>query len=117
MSESPHRKSLPPGGGIFFDLSLRIRLIARLVTDRRVHPLLKVMPAFGLIYMLVPDLLVGPFDDAALLWVSTTLFVELCPPEVVEEHTRRLMGEEPPDPPKKSGGEDVVDGEYRILDD
>jgi hypothetical protein len=35
---------------------------------------------------------IGPLDDAAIIWLATYLFVELCPPEVVDEHTRALQG-------------------------
>lgn len=125
MSKSP-RNALPPGSGLFNGISFQVRLIARLMADSRVSPLIKILPAFSLLYMVFPDLLPGPIDDAALLWVGTYLFEELCPPDVVEEHRRKLAGEplndEPPAPPPPSSQsgrpprDDVIDAEYRDLD-
>jgi uncharacterized membrane protein YkvA (DUF1232 family) len=30
--------------------------------------------------------IIGALDDAAILWLGTSLFVSLCPEEVVQEH-------------------------------
>ena len=46
-------------------------------------------------------------DDAAILWLGSYLFTELCPPEVVEEHMKALAGNMKPD----DANGDVVDGE------
>lgn len=66
----------------------QIRLIGHLMADRRVSPFLKLMPVAGIIYWIVPtDLMPGlPFDDAAVLYLTGTLFLELCPQNVVQEH-------------------------------
>ncbi len=117
-NQSPNRKSLMRSGGFFQDLTNRFRLISRLIMDERVNPLIKILPVATLIYVVSPiDLLsVNPIDDAFVIWIGTTLFVELCPPEVVQEHltslTRRVMPDEWKDgqPPVQDG--DVVDGEY-----
>jgi uncharacterized membrane protein YkvA (DUF1232 family) len=73
-------------GGFFHDLSLRVRLILRLMADRRVSFFLKLLPIGTLLYMVVPDIFPGPLDDAAVIWLGTTLFVELCPQDIVQEH-------------------------------
>ena len=80
MPEKPGRKIiLPPGGGVFQDLTLRVKLILRLIGDGRVNVLLKLLPIGSLVYLVLPDLAVGPIDDAAIIWLATYLFVELCP--------------------------------------
>src|SRR4030042_3501321 len=91
MSEKPNRNIIPsPGGSVFQGLSMRLKLIMRLIGDGRVNPLLKILPVGSLVYFLVPDIAPGPIDDAAIIWLATYLFVELCPPDVVQEHLEAL---------------------------
>jgi uncharacterized membrane protein YkvA (DUF1232 family) len=118
MAENPNRKMVERSGGFFQDLTNRFRLISRLIMDERVNPLIKILPVATLVYVVSPiDLLsVNPIDDASIIWIGTTLFVELCPPEVVQEHLHKLAGRIMPDqwkggvPPTQEG--DVVDGEF-----
>jgi uncharacterized membrane protein YkvA (DUF1232 family) len=83
----------------FQDLIQRLRLILRLMGDKRVNFLLKLLPIAAAIYVISPvDLIpaavvpiIGALDDAAVIWLGTTLFVSLCPDEVVQEHTNALQ--------------------------
>lgn len=85
--------------GFFQDLVLRIKLILRLIGDRRVHFLVKLLPIAAAIYVVSPvDLIpgavipfIGALDDAAVIWLGTTLFMALCPDDVVQEHTNILQ--------------------------
>jgi uncharacterized membrane protein YkvA (DUF1232 family) len=85
--------------GFFQDLILRGKLILRLMGDKRVNFLLKILPVGGLIYLLSPiDLLpdialpvIGYVDDAVVIWLCMTLFVALCPDAVVQEHLKALQ--------------------------
>jgi hypothetical protein len=108
-------RSLVPKTNVFQEAATRIKLIVRLMGDRRVSPLVKLLPVGALAYWLIPDIAPGPIDDALLLWLGAYLFVELCPPEIVKEHMHVLAGtidgewhevspEEPGqlDPPKAS---------------
>jgi hypothetical protein len=36
--------------------------------------------------------IIGVVDDAALLWLGSYVFTELCPPAVVAEHMKELAG-------------------------
>jgi hypothetical protein len=91
MSEKPNRKIvIPQSEGFFQGLSLRFKLILRLLGDSRVSPILKVLPIGSLVYLVMPDIAPGPIDDAAVIWLATYLFVELCPPAVVQEHLEAL---------------------------
>lgn len=92
-NSNPGRKISSRPAGFFLDLANRFRLIGRLMMDSRVNPLLKILPVGTLIYVVSPiDLLpINPVDDAFIIWAGTTLFVELCPPDVVDEHTQQLQ--------------------------
>jgi uncharacterized membrane protein YkvA (DUF1232 family) len=89
---------IPPQGGMVRDFILRVKLILRLVGDKRVNPWLKLIPIAGLIYLispidLIPDIafpIIGELDDVAVLWITNYFFVELCPPEIVSEHLKAL---------------------------
>ena len=52
---------------------------------------------------MIPDFLPGPIDDAFPVWLGTSMFVELCPVNVVQEHMDDLT--------------QVVDGEWHDLDE
>lgn len=114
MAEDPNSKLVPASGGIFNDLAARIKLIVRLMADSRVSPLLKLLPIGSLLYFFVPDLAIGPIDDVAVVWLGSYLFVELCPPEVVEEHLAALRSQPLPGQPHdiSSSTGDVIEGEY-----
>ena len=84
--------------GFFQDLIQRAKLIGRLMGDKRVNFFLKVLPVAAILYLVSPiDLapglalpVIGALDDAAVLWLGTSLFVALCPEEVVQEHLASL---------------------------
>jgi len=100
------------------NLITRARLILRLLRDPRVHPLLKVIPIFTLAYLFIPDLVIGPLDDAAVVWLGMSIFVELCPPEVVAEHWRALVeGIASSSPAASENSPEIVEGEYREIED
>lgn len=103
MTEPSNGPIVPRPSGLFNQVGQRVKLIVRLLKDPRVSPLLKLLPLGSLVYLLVPDLAPGPLDDAAIIWIGAYLFVELCPPHIVQEHMDEL--------------EAVIDGEWRDLDD
>jgi len=67
-------------------------LAARLFLDTRVPAVLKLFTLVGALLIISPvDLLgdipvLGPIDDLGLLMLLVTLFVRLCPPNIVREH-------------------------------
>ncbi|MBN2003239.1 MAG: DUF1232 domain-containing protein [Anaerolineae bacterium] len=70
----------------------QFRLAWRLLLDGRVPSLTKIVPLLTALYVLspvdlVPDLALGlgQLDDLAIFLVGLRLFVELCPPDLVEE--------------------------------
>ncbi|HUE97898.1 MAG TPA: YkvA family protein [Anaerolineales bacterium] len=96
MTERKNSKLVPAQGGLTRDFVNRLKLIFRLMGDSRVSPLVKLIPVGALAYLISPiDLIMGipgvaALDDAAILWFGSNLFVELCPPEVVQEHMQAL---------------------------
>lgn len=99
--------------GFLGELSIRVRLVLRLMADKRVSPFVKILPVFSLVYLLIPDLVIGPLDDAAVIGIAFTVFVELCPPGVVEEHMRALRGQNKSTPASTPDEEDILEGEFR----
>ncbi|GAB4498190.1 MAG: hypothetical protein OHK003_09420 [Anaerolineales bacterium] len=106
---------VPQQGGVVRNLVNQLKLIFRLLGDKRVSFLAKLVPMGAFAYLLMPaDLapnvvlpVIGMVDDAAILWLGTYIFTELCPPEVVEEHMKALAGNMKP----SDANDDVVDGE------
>jgi uncharacterized membrane protein YkvA (DUF1232 family) len=105
-----------PDTGLLIDLLRQIKLIWRLLKDRRVPLWMKAIPFLSLGYLLVPTDLVpdvllglGQLDDMAVLALGAKLFTELVPEEVVQEHREELAAEE--------HGWTVVEGEAEQLDD
>jgi hypothetical protein len=117
MSNDKDIKNSPPSGGLLTDLVLRVKLILRLMADPRISPWLKVLPLGSALYFLVPDILPGPIDDVAIVWLGTYLFIEMCPQEIVQEHLEMIQPVVPgtwreTNPDEQNTGP-VVDGEIR----
>jgi uncharacterized membrane protein YkvA (DUF1232 family) len=106
---------VPQQGGVVRNLVNNLKLIFRLIGDKRVSFLAKLVPLGAFAYLLMPaDIapnvvlpVIGMVDDAAILWLGTYIFTELCPPEVVAEHMKALAGNMSPN----DTNDDVVDGE------
>ncbi len=104
-------------GGMTRDVVNRLKLIFKLMGDSRVSPLVKLIPVGALVYLVSPiDVIMGipglaALDDAAVLWLGSNLFIELCPPEVVQEYMDALGGHLTDD----SG--DIVDADATDLND
>jgi hypothetical protein len=114
MPEDKNRKIIPVQGGVFNDLSVHIKLIFRLMGDSRVSPFLKLLPIGSALYFIIPDLAIGPLDDVAVIWLGTYLFVELCPPDIVEEHRAALRNQPLPGEWRDSDNppDEIIEGEY-----
>ncbi len=102
MSDPSPKKIVPRDPGFFDNLTLQVKLILRLLADRRVSPLLKLLPIGALIYMIIPEGF-PVIDDAVVIWLGSALFIELCPQEIVKEHRDALTS--------------VVEGEWREVEE
>jgi hypothetical protein len=122
----PKNKQITPvDGGFFRDVANQIKLIFRLMADPRVNPLVKLLPIGSLIYLIFPDFFpLNPIDDAVIVGLGTYMFVELCPPEIVQEHKdalKQVVSGTWRDPVENAtqkddidfGEADVVEGEFR----
>ena len=127
MSQNQEKKIVKSEGGFFNELMVRIKLVIRLMGDSRVNMLYKTIPVASLIYLVVPTDLIPliPIDDALVVWLATYLFVELAPPDVVQEHMdelRRVVQigwEDAPNQPAadKPANDDIVDAEFKEIQD
>lgn len=92
MPEKKRRIVPSSGGNIIQGLSDYIRLVLRLMGDARVSPWLKILPIGTLVYLINPIDLPTPIDDAGVITLGLYMFVEMCPPDVVEEHRQAIRG-------------------------
>ena len=95
--KKPSNFIVPQQGGMVRNVLNQLKLIFRLMGDSRVNIFAKLVPIGALAYLIwpwdaVPIPFIGAVDDAALLWLGSYIFTELCPPAVVEEHMKELAG-------------------------
>jgi uncharacterized membrane protein YkvA (DUF1232 family) len=116
MTDNRRKLITNPQGGLMKSFVKQLKLIGRLMGDNRVSAFVKVLPIAALAYLISPvDLapgvvfpVIGALDDAAIMWIGSTLFVQLCPDTVVKEHMDDLD--------MISGdSDDVVDAESRDI--
>ena len=120
MSEKPDRfldKSTKDDQRYFGGIFNNLRLILRLLKDRRISFLLKLLPIGALVYLIIPiDFLpINPLDDAVVLWLGGTLFIELCPDDIVAEHRRALAQSSDGVGVVERKPSDVVDAEFKDV--
>lgn len=119
MSNNRRQLIANPQGGLMRNFVKQLKLIGRLMSDSRVSPFVKVLPIAALAYLISPvDLapgvvfpVIGALDDAAVLWIGSTLFVQLCPDNVVKEHMDDL------DMIASGDSDDIVDAESNDVND
>lgn len=126
------------------DLWQNIQLAWRLMLDPRVSMVSKALvPILGLLYLVVPvDVIpdvvpgLGQLDDVAVMLLLMRLFISLAPADVVDQVRATMSGQASMGSQAGVGGqaggsqragdrgggnpagrEDVVDADYRILDD
>lgn len=92
MSNPSSKKITPTNPGFIKDLVMKAKLVLKLMGDKRVNPLVKLIPIGSVLYLVFPaDFMpIIPLDDIAVLGVGMYLFIELCPSYVVEEHLTNL---------------------------
>ncbi|HCC78202.1 MAG: hypothetical protein A2X25_04635 [Chloroflexi bacterium GWB2_49_20] len=125
MSNNSQNKNMVPSqnGGLIKDFIRHIKLIWLLMTDKRVNIFLKLLPITSLVYLVSPiDLVsglalpvIGALDDAAIVWIGTSLFISLCPEYVVEEHVLSLEKVITTTWKDVPGEDEVVDAEARDI--
>lgn len=114
MPNSPRK--IVPSSGFLQELAIRIKLILRLMGDRRVNPFLKILPVASLLYIINPIDVPGPIDDAAVVGLGMYLFLEMCPADVVEEHMKQLRRVNLEGQKNQADPADIVDAEFHEED-
>lgn len=104
-------------GGLLTAIQDRCWLIVRLMLDWRINIFLKLIPIAGIVYVISPFDFPGPLDDIVVLLFSLFLFVELCPPKIVQQHLDHIRGVNTDIPPSTHQSDDIIDAEFKILDD
>jgi uncharacterized membrane protein YkvA (DUF1232 family) len=130
MAEEKHNLLGPyiPQGNIIREVVQQVKLAYNLMLDPRVHPVTKLIPIAAVAYLfmpldVIPDVAIGlgQLDDLAILMLGLRTFFEFAPPEVVQEHLKRIaqamhwnVSGNPAagEPPKAD--DDVVDGSYKV---
>lgn len=111
------KKTSKMDANIINSMLMQIKLILRLMADTRVSGFIKMLPIASLFYLILPIdfipgglmTIIGAADDVAVMWFGFTLFLELCPADIVDEHVAELTGRV-----VSATAGDVVEGE--ILD-
>ena len=110
MADKKSKNITVSQGGVMRNIVVQIKLVLKLLGDSRVPFWAKLIPFGTLIYLVSPvDFIMGipgiaALDDAAIVWFGTNLFVELCPPDVVQEHKAALQS-------NLDDTDDVIDAE------
>ena len=99
-----------------------LRLVWRLLADSRVPIFPKLIILAAAIYVispidLIPDLILGlgQLDDLGIAMLAIGVFIQLCPPAIVDEHRRAIAAEsggsvKPPD-------DETIEGSFRVMSD
>ncbi len=74
-----------------------VRVFWRLMGDRRVSTLTKLVPLLGLLLLITPPALeldlvpiIGELDWLLVGYLTLKLFIWMCPPDVVREHVAQV---------------------------
>jgi len=119
MTNEEQKPDIQQAAGFLSEIFRQGALIWQLMRSGDVPSWIKFIPPLAILYLLspidiVPDpiLGLGQLDDVAVLLLSVKLFVELCPPGVVQRMRDELGGSTPPQP-----DQEVVDASYRVIDE
>ncbi len=99
-----------------------LRLVWRLLWDSRVPLFPKLIILAAAIYVispvdLIPDVILGlgQLDDIGISLLAIGVFIQLCPPALVDEHRRAIAAES--GTPVKPPDEETIDGSFRVVSD
>ncbi len=131
MNDRSKESVSPVNLGVLADIVRQARLIWRLMLDSRVPTWTKLILPASLVYVvspidLIPDVIpvLGQLDDLAIIILGAKMFIDLCPPPIVQEHLQALSGESTWRVEPGQGGtyarsarDDVVDASYEVKKD
>ena len=103
--------------GFLSGILKQLRLVWLLMQDGRVPLWMKSVVPLSLLYLVspidfIPDVILGlgQLDDLGIILLGMTLFVKLCPPNVVEYYRHQLEYGPESEP-------EAVDTTYRVVDE
>jgi len=115
--------------GILAEIVKNIKLIWRLLNDRRISPWPKMIVPAALLYLLfpvdiIPDIApgLGQLDDIAVILLGLKFFVEMCPSEIVRQHLDELASVASPwrvveeDEPPEAKPPRCLEAPYQMVD-
>ena len=101
-----------------FALFKRLRLVWLLFKDKGVPLWAKSVLPMSLLYLIspvdfVPDVMLGfgQLDDLGVILLGMTLFVKLCPPDIVQYYVNQLEYGD------LYNDDETVDSTYRVIDE
>jgi uncharacterized membrane protein YkvA (DUF1232 family) len=112
----------PQNVGAVTQMLRTLRLVWRLLGDSRVPIFPKLIILAAAIYVispvdLIPDLILGlgQLDDLGIAMLAIGVFIQLCPPTLVDEHRRTIAAEsggtvKPPD-------DETIEGSFHVMSD
>ena len=112
----------PQNVGAVTQMLRTLRLVWRLLADSRVPIFPKLIILAAAIYVispvdLIPDLILGlgQLDDLGVAMLAIGVFIQLCPPALVDEHRRAIAAEsggttKPPD-------DETIEGSFHVMSD
>lgn len=89
MADQNRFKKMTENTSFLKSLGTELRLILKLMGDRRVPFWLKLIPLATVVYFFIPEPI--PFvDDFVVMSIGVYAFLEMCPDEIVEEYRMQL---------------------------
>lgn len=99
-----------------------LRLVWRLLWDPRVPLFPKLIILAAGIYVispvdLIPDVILGlgQLDDIGISLLAIGVFIQMCPPALVDEHRRAIAAES--GKPARPSDEETIEGSFRVMSD
>jgi uncharacterized membrane protein YkvA (DUF1232 family) len=108
--------------GAIAQLLRTLRLVWRLLRDPRVPLFPKLIILAAAVYVIspvdmIPDLVLGlgQLDDIGVAMLAVGVFIQLCPPALVDEHRRAIAAES--GRPAKPSDDETIEGSFRVMSD
>lgn len=120
METSFDHRTPDPHGDTELKMTNLLKLVFRLMLDRRIPLGLKLILPVAAIYLIspldiVPDILpvLGRVDDILVILIALAIFLGMAPRKIVAEHLRGA----PVNSQSRNSKCKVIDGQYRSIDD
>jgi uncharacterized membrane protein YkvA (DUF1232 family) len=115
-----NKKQMGPDPSFLSGLIKQLQLVWLLFKDKRVSLWTKLILPLSLLYLIspidfLPDVIVGlgQLDDLSIVLLGLTLFVKLCPPQIVNSYRDQL--EYGDDVSLPSEADKTIDTSYRVV--